>query len=955
MRVNGAVLVSAIVLPSIASAVPIVQFPVNSQVPPVARASQPYSFTFAESTFTSTAGPITYALSDEPAWLRLDSGSRAFSGSPGSKDVGSVTFELIATDAQGPTPLSVTLVVIQHDGLQVGQSILSQLAGFGIPSSPSSLLFYPLQAFAFNFSSDTFLRTSSRTSYYAISEDNSPLPSWLKFDASVLGFSGTTPPLVSPTATPQTYGMKLVASDVPGFLETSAAFQIVVGYHILSFSVANENINASSDKEVATSPLRETLRLDGKAVPDPDLVSVTANAPSWLVLDQENISLSGVPPANATSFSVTISVTDVIGDIANATIDFTFTSNWTRLFLGDVPVANATIGQDFNYTINRSLLATGGVTLMADARGASEWLAFDPGNLSFSGKVPQDLTPGQIDVALYATLDHETEEENLQINVIRGSATTSTSHTITVTVSAKSLSSSPPGPSTSPSGDNHQPLSRSTRLKIMLAVVLSIVVFILLVTLIICCRPRKQELPTESTADAPRLTPAPPAGEHVEPELLDVGFVESPHGEEIQRHITPDEPPRIELSWAPDSLREAKTRLSKRISARDDSLLNLSFSGRLRMDSASPGHNSRSEKGASQQFNRRSQDLTPFVSTRTPNYSRKRTPLRPVQSKTEEGAAPKRASRALSTISTATFGLPSRLSGAGHGAGGVGLPGYNDIRSSWQDTESSLPSMDSRGMALDIVEAFPQPPVEGLGSRSIRSPQRNGKPGLRLVTTSSSHTESPTDERQRWYKERARDPLERGARFSHARSSRPHSGGRHLEAESSTLGHEDQLASLNSLYGQWSENAAVGASIQPEIMTPRRSPGRPFMRPPSKLVHNRSTASSGQFDSALSTSSSQWEDEILTTEMDIQQEETQYPAESARRGGQGNPLHKSQSRRSATTTARLSEVSSVADLDRSPASRKLRLGDVPGQRPVSVEEGNLQKSQRSHQGSLAFV
>ena len=124
--------------------------------------------------------------------------------------------------------------------------------------------------------------------------------------------------------------MKLVASDVPGYLEASTAFQIVVGYHILAFSVGNENINAGvGGAEIRSPPLRETLMLDGKAVTDADLVSVTADAPSWLLLDQENISLSGISPTDATNLSITISATDVLGDTANATIEFTFTSNST--------------------------------------------------------------------------------------------------------------------------------------------------------------------------------------------------------------------------------------------------------------------------------------------------------------------------------------------------------------------------------------------------------------------------------------------------------------------------------------------------------------------------------------------------------------------------------------------------------------------------------------------------
>ena len=143
---------------------------------------------------------------DQPAWLQLDSGTRTFSGKPGSNDVGSVTFQLIANDGQGPTPLSCN---VSRGTRWIGGSRPFHTARNWQDSvylrARSSIMFYPLQAFAFKFSPDTFLRTSPSTTYYAISGDNSPLPSWLEFDASILGFSGTTPPLVSPTTMPQSY------------------------------------------------------------------------------------------------------------------------------------------------------------------------------------------------------------------------------------------------------------------------------------------------------------------------------------------------------------------------------------------------------------------------------------------------------------------------------------------------------------------------------------------------------------------------------------------------------------------------------------------------------------------------------------------------------------------------------------------------------------------------------
>jgi axial budding pattern protein 2 len=951
---KGGIPLSMIILLSTASANPSAQFPINSQIPPVAQSSQPYTFTFAESTFSSTNSPINYTLSDEPAWLQLDSESRTFSGSPSRSDIGPATFQLIATDAQGPTSLSVTFVVVQDGGLEVGQSVASQLASFGLPATPTSLIFYPLQSFAFKFSPDTFLRTSSSTIYYAISGDNSPLPSWLKFDASIICFTGITPPLVSPTATPQAYKVKLVASDIPGFAEAVAEFQIVVSYHVLAFSIVNENVNATIGKEVETAPLREGLSLDGKAVQESELVMVSTDAPSWLVLHRQNISLSGIPPPDVMALSVSISVTDVHGDVANATTHLSFNGNSTHLFLGDEPVANATIGQNFNYTISRNIFAPGNITVTADLDSASEWLVFDPSDLCFNGRVPPRLALGPINIPLHAKLEHETETENLRINVIGRSAMTSESNISPVSKSTR-LSSSAPTSSISSTERYHSSWSRSTLLKIVLAVVLPLVLLILLATLLYFYRQQKPRPQADWMADAPSTLPATPTEERIRPEPVDAGTLQSVHNDTIRTHTTPTEPPRIELSWAPDSLHKAKTRLSTRVGNREDSFLDLNFTRDVPQDSKSPTCSSRGQLDAPQHLTRAPRDLIPFISTRASNHTGKIAPLRPVQAKTGEETALNRASKAFSAISSASFSLPTRLSGAGHGAGGMGPPGSTHIRSSWQDTESPYPSIENRAMALDIVEEFPQPPLESVGSRSFRPSQKKGKASVRVVAARSSQTGSPADDRERWYSERAHDLIERGSRFSHAWSSRPHSWGWGLEAANSTFGRNNPLTSHIGRRGQWSQDTALAGSIQPEITSPGLSSGRPCLKPPSKLIRDRSTASSDQFNSALSTPSSQWEDEILTTEVDSQDEGKHHFAEDAGKEGQDVSLQIAPLTRSATVATCLSKESSAGTLDMSPASGKMKLGNIPNKRPANVGEGKIPKSQRSHQGSLAFI
>jgi hypothetical protein len=173
-----------------------------------------------------------------------------------------------------------------------------------------------------------------------------------------------------------------------------------------------------------------------------------------------------------------------------------------------------------------------------------------------------------------------------------------------------------------------------------------------------------------------------------------------------------------------------------------------------------------------------------------------------------------------------------------------------------------------------------------------------------------------------------------------------------LDADNASIIQYDQFNRFNDPCGQSSEYAALGVSMQPELKNPRRGPGRLFFGRTSDLTHEESAASSGQFESALSTSSSQWEDEIFTTEVDLRDEEARHPADNARRDSQGGPLHCAQLR---PTTTSLSEVASPGELETSPASRTSRLRDGQGHRYAVAREGNPQKAESGHQGSLAFL
>ena len=187
------------------NATPGAAFPFNSQVPTVARVGQQYDFQFSGSTFAPDPTNFTYSLSDQPAWLVLDSATRILSGAPSQADVGSNTFTLTAADNTGAVHMACTLVVSTDPPPQIEGDITQQLAAAANLSSsqPPVVTVLPASNFNFEFKQGSFIDVVQRTlHYYATLADHTPLPSWLMFDSQSLTFSGIAPQL---SAFPQSW------------------------------------------------------------------------------------------------------------------------------------------------------------------------------------------------------------------------------------------------------------------------------------------------------------------------------------------------------------------------------------------------------------------------------------------------------------------------------------------------------------------------------------------------------------------------------------------------------------------------------------------------------------------------------------------------------------------------------------------------------------------------------
>ncbi|KAF4628081.1 hypothetical protein G7Y89_g10074 [Cudoniella acicularis] len=413
------IIVTATIIISFTTAAPTIEFPLNSQVPLIARVSQPFSYTFPESTFSSTLA-INYVLSSGPSWLSLDATTRTLLGTPSTTDVGTgeitgAAISITATDTSGSITMKSTLIVSRNPAPAVNIPLTTQLSSFGTFSAPSTLLYHPSTPFKFNFDPSTF--SGSGLSYYAVTTENTPMPSWISFDGSLLSFNGQTPDYTSLIEPPQTFGVKLIASDVPGFAGSSISFGIEVGIHLFAFTTPTVALNTTTGNDVSFDGLSQNLWLDGLSAPVSEISSITAQTPDWLTFNNSTLQITGTVPTDAIPINITVVAKDVYGDVANATVVVTTTNS---IFSMPIPNLNATIGQDFSYNMSTYLRNASDIELSLTSSPAESWLSVDSETFEFLGHVPATESPSsslEITITAKSKTSDNPESQSFQLAV----------------------------------------------------------------------------------------------------------------------------------------------------------------------------------------------------------------------------------------------------------------------------------------------------------------------------------------------------------------------------------------------------------------------------------------------------------------------------------------------------------------------------------------------------------
>jgi len=476
---------------SVVIGAPFVAFPINSQVPPVARAVRPFEFVFSSSTFVSDAQPIQFILSDGPGWLQLDSGSRRLHGIPSEKDSGPFTVKIKAQDASGESvDHEAVFIVSTEPGLRVVKTIDSQLEVFGPTDGKRGLVFAPGQRYDFSFAPDTFSPRDRVQRYEAVSSENTPLPSWINFDQGMMKFSGTTPDITSLIAPPQTFDITLVASDYPGFTGASVSFKMVIGAHTLNFRDTYMEVNATTGSAFTYKIPLESVQLDGAPISRENLTGVSTNASDWLSFDKDTRTLSGTPPPGTESTTITVSAKDAFGGDAEMAINIDVKS---QVFNFDIPDFNVTNGKDFEHTLNKTQITAAGVRLSAAYEPAVDWVSFDPEELKFSGRAPEDPQSVKIRLSARTSSGDLVDFRSLEMLVTEDD-TISISAISTISSTKKTLSTPTPAPKGTPRKKaTNAESAENSRKKILIIVLATVLPLLVVASLLIiwCCIVRR--------------------------------------------------------------------------------------------------------------------------------------------------------------------------------------------------------------------------------------------------------------------------------------------------------------------------------------------------------------------------------------------------------------------------------------------------------------------------------
>ena len=287
--------VAASVIPVGGHSAPVLAAPTASQV---WAAGVAQTLTLAGGTFTDPQGsPLTYAAklangNALPSWLQFNAATRTFSGTEPAGGA-AVTIRVTATDAFGLSA-SETFTISPAAAPLLNAPVANQFWVAG----RTSVLALPGNSF-------TDPQGASLT-YSATLSGGGALPSWLKFNAATLSFTGTEPAGSSPIS------IKVTATDSYGL---SASENFTISLAAAPVLAAQTGAQSWTQGQAVSFALPKGTFTDpqGSALSYSATLSTGAALPSWLKINAGTGAFSGTEPIGTSAFSIKLTATDAYG------------------------------------------------------------------------------------------------------------------------------------------------------------------------------------------------------------------------------------------------------------------------------------------------------------------------------------------------------------------------------------------------------------------------------------------------------------------------------------------------------------------------------------------------------------------------------------------------------------------------------------------------------------------
>ncbi|KAI0742122.1 hypothetical protein C8Q80DRAFT_1198157 [Daedaleopsis nitida] len=422
----------------------VVEYPLDDQLPPIARTNAPYTWTFHPDTFLSDPGAaLSYSVSALPAWLAFDPSTRTFSGTPSASDEGTPRVVVKASDPKSSDSASsgVDFCVTPYPAPELHIPPAQQfdadnpsLSSVFLVSSSSSLYgtrpalrVPPKWSFSIGFDYGTFVAKNNL--YYAARQLNgSPLPGWIAFNERVMTFNGVTPNITGPYV----LSLALHASDQQGYSASSVDFDLIVAPHDLSLAKsALPTVNITADQpfsfSLGSADFSGVL-LDGQQVESRNITSLTIDTSQlggWLKYDPASKTLSGQSPSDFEKGVLPVSLTSSFNQTLHTNITLTVVPSFFSSDNLDSILATSGSSIDFNlaqFYSNTTGLGNDSdvdVTASFDPLESGDFLSFDTGSAHLSGAIPDQLSYEHVVVTFtaYSRLTHSTSHTTLPLSL----------------------------------------------------------------------------------------------------------------------------------------------------------------------------------------------------------------------------------------------------------------------------------------------------------------------------------------------------------------------------------------------------------------------------------------------------------------------------------------------------------------------------------------------------------